>query len=299
MFYFALPLGVEHRSVRFPIITVLLLSLNVVVFGLSLVLQSAEQHLWLIPANSGWWTFLTSLFVSANVSLLLGSMIYLFLFGACMEDLMGPGRFAAFYLVGGMLGNLAQVGVTPGHFTSTIALGGPAGAITSCMGAFLILLTKARIEFQSIKVTFPELSISTGTFYVPAWIIISVWLVADGVMAVLAGTGQIQDEGMMFMAQAVGFVWGLSVAGIMRLISSGNTASQPGKATANLSNPRSEAGHSASLYLLINQNQSGPYTPHQVREMLTNGSLPLDTQYWREGMQEWRSLEELRGGEVL
>lgn len=32
---------------------------------------------------------------------LLGNMIYLFLFGCCVEDMIGRGRFLALYLIGG------------------------------------------------------------------------------------------------------------------------------------------------------------------------------------------------------
>jgi len=51
---------------------------------------------------------------------------------------------------------------------------------------------------------------------------------------------------------------------------------------------------SASLLIHRNNQQSGPFTEGQVRQMLAEGSLQPGDMAWREGMAEWRPL-----GEVL
>ncbi len=43
-------------------------------------------------------------------------------------------------------------------------------------------------------------------------------------------------------------------------------------------------------YLMLEGTQSGPYSPGQVREMWSNGSVNGETLYWQEGYTEWLPL---------
>jgi membrane associated rhomboid family serine protease len=77
-------------------------------------------------------------------------MIYLFLFGACVEDMIGRLHFLLFYLVCGVGSALAFVMFSPDHFASHIPEGGASGAISACIGGYLLLRAKAHIEFKWI-----------------------------------------------------------------------------------------------------------------------------------------------------
>ena len=46
-------------------------------------------------------------------------------------------------------------------------------------------------------------------------------------------------------------------------------------------------------YVVINGTQSGPYTIGQLRAMWTSGALTSDTQYWCEGLQDWKPLRDI------
>src|SRR4051812_37391114 len=101
-----LPVGMNYRTERLPIVTLSLIGVNIVVYVISLacffLTQGASnlwiyENLWLIPADSLPWTYLTSMFVHSGFFHLLGNMIFLFLFGCCVEDLIGRGKFLAFY----------------------------------------------------------------------------------------------------------------------------------------------------------------------------------------------------------
>lgn len=46
-------------------------------------------------------------------------------------------------------------------------------------------------------------------------------------------------------------------------------------------------------YLLIDDNQQGPYTLNQVRSMWNAGTVNLSTPFCQPGWNEWRSLEEI------
>ncbi len=49
------------------------------------------------------------------------------------------------------------------------------------------------------------------------------------------------------------------------------------------------------IYLAINNEQSGPYTPAQLQQMIARGEASVATSAWREGMAEWRPLGEVLG----
>ncbi len=88
------------------------------------------------------------MFVHAGIFHLLGNMIFLFLFGSCVEDLIGRVRFAVFYLVGGLVAELVFIAMSPEHFMTPNPMGGASGAISTCMGMYLLLRADADIEFK-------------------------------------------------------------------------------------------------------------------------------------------------------
>src|SRR5579872_5515585 len=108
----------SRRPTNFPIATALIIVVNFVVFGLELTWGDAFVLKWsLVPAQitSGhhWITILTAMFMHGSWSHILGNMVFLWAFGPEIEDVMGPMRYSTFYLGGGILAMLAQVGATP------------------------------------------------------------------------------------------------------------------------------------------------------------------------------------------
>lgn len=49
----------------------------------------------------------------------------------------------------------------------------------------------------------------------------------------------------------------------------------------------------SDLYLLIANEQRGPYSESQVRTMYNSGSITSDTHYWQEGQDEWLPIDTL------
>src|SRR5690349_10565543 len=97
--FIVLPVGMNYRTERgLPIVTLSLIGVNTLIYLISVVFFFATQgdskvwemqNLWLVPAVSYPWMYLTSMFVHANIFHLLGNMIFLFLFGCCVEDIIG------------------------------------------------------------------------------------------------------------------------------------------------------------------------------------------------------------------
>ncbi len=89
-----------------------------------------------------WLTILTSMFMHGGLLHIGGNMLFLWIFGNNIEDSMGKGRFVAFYLLGGLVAVLAQTLIEPNAAVPTI---GASGAVAGVLGGYALLIsTRAR-----------------------------------------------------------------------------------------------------------------------------------------------------------
>src|SRR5271165_96044 len=103
----------SRRQRTLPIVTVAIIALNGLAFMLELAGGEDFVLRWALVANNitagrDWITFLTSMFLHASWSHIIGNMIFLWAFGPEIEDAMGPARYALFYLAGGVAAVSAQ-----------------------------------------------------------------------------------------------------------------------------------------------------------------------------------------------
>ena len=225
--FIVLPVGMNYRTERLPVVTLTLIGINTLVYLVSLFFffnTGAEselwiyQHLWLTPTDSILWTYLTSMFVHARIFHLLGNMMFLFLFGCCVEDIIGHWRFLVFYLAGGLAAELAYIALIPDHFASAIPMGGASGAISACMGMYLLLRANADIEFKYFYFFLIFGGVGSGDFSVPAWVAISLWFLKDLFWTVLGFIYQHVGGGVAFGAHVGGFLAGLGLIGVYKII---------------------------------------------------------------------------------
>jgi membrane associated rhomboid family serine protease len=141
----------------------------------------------------------TSMFLHGSWLHLLGNMWFLYLFGNNVEDSMGRGRFAAFYLLSGVAAALLQVMLDP---AAVLPMVGASGAISGVMGGYLVLYPTARV-FTLVPVGFFLMSMA-----LPAWTMLIYWFVIQllGGVTAVAGT---KSGGVAFWAHIGGFVAGL------------------------------------------------------------------------------------------
>ena len=224
------------------------------------------------------------MFVHAGLFHLLGNMVYLFLFGSCVEDIIGRVQFVIFYLLCGLVAELAYIGMIPAHFTSEIPMGGASGAISGCMGGFMLLLLKTNIEFKWFSFFF--FRPVGGEFSLQAWLVISLWFLKDLVFAILASTMHSTGGGVAFGAHVGGTLCGLGWIGLDKL----RLKAMPTKREAS---PQTLVAESQDIFLWMDGAQLGPFTLSQIRNMLSLGSVSEGTVYWKDGMEDWRSVEEL------
>lgn len=301
--FIVLPVGMNYRAERLPVVTFALIGINTLVYLVSLAFffgtgEKSElwiyEHLWLIPGKSLYWTYLTSMFVHGGVLHLLGNMIFLFLFGSCVEDIIGRGRFLAYYLIGGLVAEFVYIAASPEHFSSPIPMGGASGAISAAMGMYLLLRTDTDIEFKYFYWLF-FFAIGSGEFELPAWVAISFWFCKDLFWMLLGAIAHDQGGGVAFGAHVGGLLAGLALVGTGRLFARRQTAPDatyfcPIPARVEIS---ASTGELPTIYIFEADKQSGPFTLSQIQQMLSCGSLSHDALYWSEGMTNWQSVTEL------
>lgn len=141
---------------------------------------------------------MTSMFLHGGWMHLLGNMLYLWIFGNNIEDVMGHVKFVVFYVVCGVLAALSHAAIDP-H--STIPMIGASGAISGVLGAYLLLYPRAKV------LVFIPLGIFFHRMYVPAAVVLGFWFV----MQLISGGISLghQGGGVAFFAHIGGFIAGM------------------------------------------------------------------------------------------
>jgi membrane associated rhomboid family serine protease len=203
-----IPLGdADRRPLHVPFITALIIGANAFVFLLELVGGDAFISRWvLVPAEivagRDWITILTSMFMHAGWMHILGNMLFFWVFGPEIEDVMGSVRYLVFYLLGGLVSTFAQVVVDP---TSTVPNLGASGAIAAVMGAFLITYPRDRIRTILLFGWFAQVT------FVPAIILVGLWFLIQ-VFSEVGALVEVQKGGVAYMAHVGGFIFGMATA---------------------------------------------------------------------------------------
>src|ERR1700750_2002862 len=118
---------------------------------------------------------LASMFLHASWLHILGNMLFLFIFGNNVEDVMGRARYLVFYLAGGYAAALSQAFVTlhwSGAQAASIPTIGASGAIAAVLGAYLVLRPHARVV--TLLFGFLPWRLSAG-FLLIVWFLLQLW----------------------------------------------------------------------------------------------------------------------------
>jgi membrane associated rhomboid family serine protease len=148
----------------------------------------------------------TGMFMHASWEHIVGNMLFLWIFGNNVEDAMGPVRFIFWYLAAGIAAMAVQSAITLG-FGSTLDASipniGASGAIAGVLGAYFVLLPRARvltlIFFGIILIR--EIQ---AFWFLGIWIGLQIW---SGGLSLLAPQS---GGGTAFFAHIGGFVFGLA-----------------------------------------------------------------------------------------
>src|ERR1035438_10490351 len=141
------PLRDTQPSYSKPVVTVLLIVVNILVFLFEVSLDPYSRNDFiatygLVPDHFLWLSVLTSMFLHGGWLHVLGNMWFLWIFGDNIEDILGSAKFLLFYLLCGAAAAAAQFLGDPG---SRVPMVGASGAIAGVMGAYLVKFPHSRI----------------------------------------------------------------------------------------------------------------------------------------------------------
>jgi rhomboid family protein len=220
------PLKDHNPTSRTPVITIALVAINVFVFiyeltlgkalgvvvtGFGLVPYEITHMTDLVGAAYGPivqtpgppfipLTLITSMFLHGSFMHIFGNMLYLWIFGNNVEDLMGRFRFIVFYLGCGIAAGLTQVLVSPMSTTPTV---GASGAIAGVLGAYLVAFPRARVLTAVFFFIFVRL------IEVPAYVLLVLWFVMQSFQGVASLGARELSGGVAWWAHIGGFVSGI------------------------------------------------------------------------------------------
>jgi membrane associated rhomboid family serine protease len=146
---------------------------------------------------STWITPFTAMFMHGGLLHLGGNMLFLWIFGNNIEDSMGPVRFVAFYILGGLAAFGVQTLVNANEAVPTL---GASGAIAAVLGAYLLLYPRAKVLTVIFIIFFFTLVEIPALFVLGFWFLLQLW---D------ATNSQPGGGGVAYFAHIGGFAFGL------------------------------------------------------------------------------------------
>jgi len=207
----------------FPVVTVGLIVANVLVWFWELGGRGVDWHVFSdgyypctvhgpchIPVDVPihplpWWEgAFTAMFMHASWEHILGNMLFLWIFGNNIEDALGHVRFLAWYLAAGVAAMAAQTAVTLFAGTTqdaSIPNVGASGAIAGVLGAYFLLLPRARV-LTLIFLGIVLIREIPAVWFLAVWIGLQIW--TGGLSLVQPQSGQ----GVAFFAHIGGFLFG-------------------------------------------------------------------------------------------
>jgi membrane associated rhomboid family serine protease len=144
------------------------------------------------------WTLLTSMFLHGSWMHLIGNMLYLWIVGDNVEEVLGSVRYLIVYFACGLAGSFAQIAIDPDSVTPTL---GASGAIAGIMGAYVIWFPHNQIRV----LLFRFITVLPAIIVIGGWIVLQIWLGANAL-------GGKEQGGVAYMAHVGGAVTGIAVA---------------------------------------------------------------------------------------
>ncbi|NIM20251.1 MAG: rhomboid family intramembrane serine protease [Candidatus Latescibacteria bacterium] len=144
-------------------------------------------------------TLFTSMFLHGSFFHIFGNMLFLWIFGNNVEDILGSFRFLLFYLVCGLIASLTHIAFQPNSPIPTV---GASGAVAGVLGAYLIAFPRARV------LTLVFLGIFIRLVELPAAFLLVFWFVLQAFSGIASLSTGLSQGGVAWFAHIGGFVAG-------------------------------------------------------------------------------------------
>lgn len=202
-----IPFHDENPTKNFPLLTIALIGSNIFVFFWEFSYPGETDMLFtnfgLVPSTfvdspiQNYPNVFSAMFLHAGIMHLAGNMLFLWIFGDNIEDVLGKIRFMMFYLLCGLIAAMCHVFMDTG---SEIPMVGASGAISGILGAYLVLFPKARVK------TLVFLGILITIIRLPAVVLLIFWLGIQIYSNMAMGS---QGGGVAWVAHIGGFIAGM------------------------------------------------------------------------------------------
>ncbi len=228
-----IPISDNVRCWNKPIVNYWLIGINIAVFLWELKLEFGDElgyfvNSWgLIPyqitgaiqtaifLNFAAWivviwrlfSLIFNIFLHGSFSQILGNLLFLWVFGKTVENILGHRRYLGFYLGAGVVTSVAQILAEP---SLKVPLIGANGAIAAVLGAYIIKFPQGKIySVLPLIILYIPLEL-------PAFLYIFWWFVQQlfyGIGSLNIPPLGVNQSGVIFWGQFVGLLFG---AGFMR-----------------------------------------------------------------------------------
>jgi membrane associated rhomboid family serine protease len=148
-----------------------------------------------------YFNFLSSMFMHGDIMHIFGNMMFLFIFGDNLENLLGHVRYAAFYIVCGLAAAMSQIVMDT---NSIIPMLGASGAISGVLGGYILLFPQRQVR----AIIFNFLTT------VPAFVALGIWIVYQIIVGYMSDPG---TGGVAYAAHIGGFIAGLALVKVFAI----------------------------------------------------------------------------------
>jgi membrane associated rhomboid family serine protease len=153
-------------------------------------------------------SLLLGMFLHSSFSQILGNLLFLWVFGKSVEDILGGGRFLLLYLLCGALTGIAQILLAP---ATAVPVVGANGAVAGILGAYFLSFPQAKIySILPLGIVYIPIEMP-ALFYLPWWFAQQAFY-GIGQLEVAGG---VNPGGMVYWGQIVGLAAGACLVPVM------------------------------------------------------------------------------------
>ncbi|MCT7951322.1 rhomboid family intramembrane serine protease [Ancylothrix sp. C2] len=224
-----IPIADNIQSQQKPVVTLFLIGLTVAVFlgelKLELTGELTEflQNWGVVPANfarvagdaiyqqnpaaaiilifMAVRSLLGGIFLHGSFAQILGNMLFLWVFGKRVEEVLGGGKFLLFYVICGVSVGLVQIFAEP---SLNVPLVGANGAMAGVLGGYLLRFPRAKIE-TILPMVVVFVPVELPVLFYGVWWFIQQWFYGIGSLAVEGG---VNAAGVGYWVHGVGLIFG-------------------------------------------------------------------------------------------
>ena len=155
-----IPLKIHWPKSKFPLITAMLIAVNTTIFLFTYNTKGFEAIVEKFAFKLGptaFWSWFTSLFLHADWVHLIGNMVFLYVFGSLLENVLSRHKYIVLYLFGGLVAAMVQglVFLTiSADKISEFSVIGASGAIFALLGVVMVRFRQNKVTWYVITPLF-------------------------------------------------------------------------------------------------------------------------------------------------